>query len=92
MEKISSDQAVAQVDRGDIDRLAYSYEHVEGLEVPTVTWWKHGGLRKLYIMMPVLFLGSTTNGYDGSLLNGLQTMNPWQNCKHVVVLVTSSEQ
>lgn len=24
---------------------------------PEVTWWKHPGLRKLYIMMPILFLG-----------------------------------
>ncbi|KAI5196084.1 hypothetical protein E4T38_08670 [Aureobasidium subglaciale] len=28
--------------------------------------------------MPILFLGATTNGYDGSLLNGLQAMDPWQ--------------
>jgi hypothetical protein len=25
--------------------------------VPQVTWWRHPGLRKLYIMMPILFLG-----------------------------------
>lgn len=48
--------------------------------VPPVTWYKDSGLRKLYFMMPILFLGATTNGYDGSLLNGLQTMDPWQNC------------
>ncbi|KAL4996727.1 general substrate transporter [Aspergillus recurvatus] len=49
------------------------------IHIPTVTWWKHAGLRKLYVMMPILFLGSTINGYDGSLLNGLQTMRPWRN-------------
>lgn len=48
------------------------------LEIPPVTWYKDAGLRRLYIMMPILFLGATTNGYDGSLLNGLQTMTPWQ--------------
>ncbi|KAF2189102.1 general substrate transporter [Zopfia rhizophila CBS 207.26] len=48
------------------------------VEVPDVTWWEDAGLRKLYLMMPILFLGSTVNGYDGSLLNGLQTMVPWQ--------------
>jgi hypothetical protein len=26
-------------------------------QIPEVTWWKHAGLRKLYIMMPILFLG-----------------------------------
>ncbi|KAG8630871.1 hypothetical protein KVT40_000011 [Elsinoe batatas] len=39
------------------------------IEFERVTWYKHAGLRKLYAMMPILFLGSTINGYDGSLLN-----------------------
>ncbi|KAL4927043.1 general substrate transporter [Aspergillus undulatus] len=63
-----------------------STEHVElptqsysAFEIPEVTWWKHFGLRRLYIMMPILFLGSTINGYDGSLLNGLQAMPPWRD-------------
>ena len=43
-------------------------------------WYKQPELRKLYLMMPFLFLGSTTLGYDGSLLNGLQTMPAWQAC------------
>lgn len=55
-----------------------------GLGYPEVTWYKHAGLRRLYLMMPILFLGSTINGYDGSLLNGLQTMVPWQDCEHTV--------
>lgn len=59
----------------------YALEHVVGLEYPRIRWWKHKGLRNLYVLMPFLFLGSTTNGYDGSLLNGLQTMEPWQSCK-----------
>ncbi|KAH7401262.1 general substrate transporter [Pyrenochaeta sp. MPI-SDFR-AT-0127] len=41
-------------------------------------WYQQPELRKLYLMMPFLFLGSTTLGYDGSLLNGLQTMPTWQ--------------
>jgi hypothetical protein len=44
-------------------------------------WYKQPELRKLYLMMPFLFLGSTTLGYDGSLLNGLQTMPAWQECE-----------
>jgi hypothetical protein len=31
--------------------------HAQGLVVPEVTWYKHAGLRKLYLMMPILFLG-----------------------------------
>ncbi|KAF2022379.1 general substrate transporter [Aaosphaeria arxii CBS 175.79] len=52
--------------------------HQHDLEIPDVTWYKDPGLRKLYLMIPFLFLGSTINGYDGSLLNGLQTLKPWQ--------------
>jgi hypothetical protein len=81
MEKGSATLSADQAPVLDADGVLFSYEHVAGLEVPPVTWWKHPGLRRLYIMMPVLFLGSTVNGYDGSLLNGLQTMVPWQECK-----------
>ncbi|KAH8820310.1 general substrate transporter [Xylogone sp. PMI_703] len=79
-EKHELDQSIKET--ADLERLAYAYEHGHGLEVPQVTWWRDPGLRKLYIMMPVLFLGSTINGYDGSLLNGLQTMDPWQDYFH----------
>jgi hypothetical protein len=47
----------------------------------TIPWWKQPLLRQLYFMMTFLFLGSTTLGYDGSVLNGLQTMTSWQDCK-----------
>lgn len=52
------------------------------IEVPEVTWYKHAGLRRLYLMMPILMLCATINGYDGSLLNGLQTMDPWRDCEY----------
>lgn len=35
-------------------------EPTEGLKVPVVTWYKHAGLRKLYLMMPILFLGKSS--------------------------------
>lgn len=46
-----------------------------------IHWWKQKGLRQLYLLMPFLFLGSTTLGYDGSLLNGLQAMPTWKDCE-----------
>ncbi|KAL5338858.1 general substrate transporter [Aspergillus crustosus] len=68
------------------DGKEFSAEHVETpvqpsatFQIPRVTWWKDAGLQKLYFMMPILFLGSTINGYEGSLLNGLQTMPPWRD-------------
>ncbi|KAH7370173.1 general substrate transporter [Rhexocercosporidium sp. MPI-PUGE-AT-0058] len=48
------------------------------VDTPDIPWYRQTELRKLYILMPFLFLGSTTLGYDGSVLNGLQTMNTWQ--------------
>jgi hypothetical protein len=51
--------------------------HPMATEIP---WWKQPLLRQLYFMMTFLFLGSTTLGYDGSVLNGLQTMTSWQEC------------
>jgi hypothetical protein len=56
----------------------------EGTHAPkgsTLPFWKQTELRKLYLMMVFLFMGSTTLGYDSSLLNGLQTMGSWQKCK-----------
>ncbi|KAB2111700.1 hypothetical protein AG0111_0g357 [Alternaria gaisen] len=45
-------------------------------------WYHQPELRKLYLLMPFLFLGSTTLGYDGSLLNGLQAMPAWKEFFH----------
>ncbi|KAL4767001.1 general substrate transporter [Aspergillus nidulans var. acristatus] len=40
-------------------------------------WYQQPKLRQLYIKMVILFLASTSLGYDASLLNGLQTMRSW---------------
>ena len=73
--------AANNIDDGGVGRNAYAEEHLAGLEVTKIkSWWRHEGLRRLYFMMPVLFLSATVNGYDSSLLNGLQTLTPWQNC------------
>ncbi|MCJ1442306.1 MAG: hypothetical protein MMC23_002799 [Stictis urceolatum] len=49
-----------------------------GREFPRVTWYKDPGLRKLYICLMFVVLTSATNGYDGSMVNGLQTLPQWQ--------------
>lgn len=59
----------------------YSHSAPAALDVPAVTWYKDANLRSLYMRMPILMLCCTINGYDGSLLNGLQTMDQWQACK-----------
>ncbi|CRG92363.1 Lactose permease [Talaromyces islandicus] len=65
--------------KAHVDHDEYqSHDFRQLASASTVVWYKHPGLRRLYAMMPILFLGSTINGYDGSLLNGLQTMVPWE--------------
>ncbi|KAF2024400.1 hypothetical protein EK21DRAFT_117781 [Setomelanomma holmii] len=47
------------------EKIPLEHEH---FDLPDVTWYKDPGLRNLYLLMPILFLGATINGYDGSLL------------------------
>jgi hypothetical protein len=63
-------------------------EHVEKITAPApaleweaVSWIRHPGLRKLYLLMPILCLATTTRGYGALLLNGLQTVPAGGDCK-----------
>ncbi|KAJ5494466.1 hypothetical protein N7463_010553 [Penicillium fimorum] len=42
-------------------------------------WYKERHLLLLNLGMIIPYLSSTTNGYDGSMLNGLQSMSQWQH-------------
>lgn len=46
------------VEEGHVSNVDNNDAGIEGLKVPEVTWYKRPGLRRLYLMMPVLFLGS----------------------------------
>ncbi|KAL4942374.1 hypothetical protein BDV06DRAFT_235466 [Aspergillus oleicola] len=48
-----------------------------GVSSSPLPWYQQPKLRQLYLMMIILFLASTSLGYDASLLNGLQTMDTW---------------
>jgi len=50
-----------------------------GREFPQVTWYKDPGLRKLYFLLSTVILVSATNGFDGSMMNGLQTLSYWKD-------------
>ncbi|KAL6898542.1 general substrate transporter [Trichoderma evansii] len=43
------------------------------------TWWKDPGLRRLNILLLSSFLGSIANGYDVSLISGLEAIPQWFN-------------
>jgi MFS family permease len=42
-------------------------------------WYKYQHLRKLYCWMSVVLLVQATNGLDGSIMNGMQTLTYWQS-------------
>ncbi|KAJ5876281.1 uncharacterized protein N7529_001865 [Penicillium soppii] len=48
-----------------------------GQEWPKVTWWKMKGMRFVYMTLWAAMITSATNGYDGSLMNGLEAMPSW---------------
>jgi hypothetical protein len=54
---------------------------VGGREFPRVTWYKEPGMRGLYIALMFAVLTSATNGYDGSMMNGLQALDQWEKCE-----------
>lgn len=67
-----------------------TFRYVER-EFAEVTWWKDPGLRKTYIILMFVVLTSASNGFDGSMVNGLQALEPWRERKiHVVNLDNTS--
>jgi hypothetical protein len=54
-----------------------------------IPWYKKPYLLKLNICLFSLFLFSSANGYDGSLMNGLQALPQWQDSLNHPKCVTS---
>ncbi|KAJ5110654.1 hexose transporter protein [Penicillium argentinense] len=48
-----------------------------GQQWPKVTWWKMKGMRFVYLTLWAAMITSATNGYDGSLMNGLEAIESW---------------
>ncbi|WPH03829.1 Hypothetical protein R9X50_00671200 [Acrodontium crateriforme] len=62
-----------------MDRPTKDTFRLAGREFPAVTWYKDPALRKTYICLMFVVITSATNGYDGSMVNGLQSLSYWQN-------------
>ncbi|KAL4915444.1 general substrate transporter [Aspergillus aurantiobrunneus] len=45
--------------------------------LPKTTWWKSPELRRLNFCILSLIFFSSSNGFDGSLVNGLQSLDSW---------------
>lgn len=66
---------------------AAAVEGVEGVQLQQLDkrdrmWWHYPGLRKLNWLLMGCIVCDVTNGYDGSMLNGLQITNQWQEFFH----------
>lgn len=47
-------------------------------------WYQKKNLRRLYLCLVPAALGvEMTSGYDGSVLNGLQAVQPWEDCESI---------
>ncbi|EXJ68776.1 uncharacterized protein A1O5_07707 [Cladophialophora psammophila CBS 110553] len=49
-----------------------------GRVFPRVKWWKSSTMRWLYFYIFALICTNTANGYDNSMMNGLQSLPLWQ--------------
>ena len=59
------------------------------IEVPELRnqkkwWFQDSGLRRLYLLIFIAVLSAATNGYDGSMMNGLQALTYWKTCELIV--------
>ena len=59
---------------------------VAGKQFPNVTWYKRSNLRTLYFLMFFVILTSATNGYDGSMVNGLLSLPQFKTCKSALAI------
>lgn len=48
----------------------------------TGPWWKNKGIRTLNLCIAIVLMTSTINGYDSSVLNGIQIMPEWLDFFH----------
>ncbi|KAG8843624.1 hypothetical protein FRB91_003237 [Serendipita sp. 411] len=53
-------------------------EHISDV-LWTGPWWKNRGIRHLNACIALLLMTSAINGYDGSVLNGIQIMSEWES-------------
>lgn len=45
------------------------------------SWWRVPHLVRLNLLLMVPFFAAYVGGFDGSMLNGIQTVEHWQECE-----------
>lgn len=64
----------------DVAKVAEESEVRNLLRLDTTPWYRKKNLRRLYLCLVPAVLGvEMTSGYDGSILNGLQAVDAWNN-------------
>jgi hypothetical protein len=76
---------MAPTTRTDVAVVASQSEVRRLLDLDTVPWYKRRNLRRLYFCLIPAVLGvEMTSGYDGSIMNGLQAVKPWLDCRWIL--------
>jgi len=58
--------------------MASTQREIAQLMADVTPWYKDPGRRKLYALLLIALLSSATNGYDGSLMNGVQSITYYE--------------
>lgn len=73
---------MAPTTRTDVAAVTSESEVRRLIDLDTTPWYKRPNLRRLYFALVPAVLGvEMTSGYDGSIMNGLQAVKPWLDCK-----------
>lgn len=79
MTDLSGSESPVEKKQEDINSLDGHEVSVEDYIAETRPWYKVPHLRLLSWAIFLITLTSTNNGYDGSMLNGLQSLSHWQD-------------
>ncbi|OZJ03972.1 hypothetical protein BZG36_03256 [Bifiguratus adelaidae] len=76
--EVASDSMVGTEKQQDLNRTKARRTLQDVLPAHPQPWYMSRHLLLLNSLMIIPYLSSTNNGYDGSMLNGLQSMTQWQ--------------
>ncbi|KIW86259.1 hypothetical protein Z517_01654 [Fonsecaea pedrosoi CBS 271.37] len=62
--------------------MATTQQEMSRLMANVTPWYRDPGRRKLYGLLLIALLSAATNGYDGSLMNGVQSITYYENYFH----------
>jgi len=66
-------------DNPDPVRPPKGHFQMAGKNFPRIKWWKVRNMRLLYFYIITLIITNTANGFDNSMMNGLQSLIYWQD-------------